>query len=145
MNDKSLLSEWFSGKPLEKTDDIEGAKVATVGEPPTTVQQGGDAPKTQKNLAKLSPDVSFVAANGDQSGGYYSIIQGHKISRNNTQLRVTFIHSIIDIETSDAAGLRRVIYQRTHNEIQAGKSYDGVQVISVLITDSDSLQTTPPQ
>ena len=102
----------------------------------TRVQQHTEELDTQKNLAKLSPDISFIDKKGEQAGGYYSTIQGHRISRNNTHLRIILIHSIIDIETTDAKRLSNIIYQRTHNEIEVGKHYDGVDVIDILLTDA---------
>lgn len=141
MNDKRTINDWLDdAAPVAGAENVTGSTVATVGNQPDSVEEQ----KTpQKNFAQLSPDISFISASQEQEGAYYAMIQGHKITRNNTRMRVFLIHSIVDIETTDAAALRRIIYQRQHSEIKAGEQYQGVKVKTVTFTDHDSLPAIP--
>jgi len=141
MSDKSTINDWLDeAAPVAGSENVTGSTVATVGAVPSAVEEE-KAP--QKNFAQLSPDISFISAAREQEGAYYAMIQGHKITRNNTRMRVFLIHSIVDIETTDAAALRRIIYQRQHSEIKAGENYQGVKVKTVTFTDHDSLSPIP--
>lgn len=140
MQDKGSINDWLEDTPPAGANTVTGSTVATVG---TTSTPTTDEKAPQRNFAQLSPDISFIGENNEQEGAYYAMIQGHKIRRNNTRMRIFLIHSIVDIDTTDAAGLRRIIYQRQHNEIKAGETYQGVKVKAVTFTDHDSLPPIP--
>lgn len=128
---------------IDATSGIAHTALAGVGSMAIEPTEQQTTPHSQKNFAKLSPDISFINASGKQEGAYYSLIQGHKITRRNTRIRIYFIHSVVDVDTNDAASLRRLIYQKQHSEIKAGESYEGVKIHGV--TFSETAPNAVPQ
>ena len=144
MNDKTTINDWLNDEaPIAGADSATGSTIATVGELPAVVSSEQPDGAPQKNFAKLSPDISFIGEAQEQEGAYYAMIQGHKITRKNTRMRIFLIHSIVDIDTTDATALRRIIYQRQHSEIKAGESYQGVKVKNITFSSFDNLPPMP--
>ena len=143
MNDKQTIdAPSHNADLLDDIQDLTGSAVAGIGSTSNVPATVGKEPERmpQQNHAKLAPDISFINGKKEQEGAYYAMIQGHKITRNNTRMRVFLIHSIVDIDTTDANTLRRVIYQRQQSEIKAGESYDGAKVKDIQFSDFNTLE-----
>ena len=63
--------------------------------------------------------------------------------RNPESLRVFLPHVVVDIVTSNARELRKIIYSKRFNEIEAGKAYDDIKVTAVQFYDPENLPPIP--
>ena len=95
--------------------------------------------RLSKNLAKLSPFISFIDDENNEQGAYYSMLQGHRISKNNRHLRVWFTHTVLDVTTTDARALRNLIYQRSYSEIRQGQSYEGTDITNITMYSDNGI------
>lgn len=95
------------------------------------------------NHGKLGQEVTFVDAAGNEEGGFFKSGQGFKCRKENTLLRLLFLHVIIDIKTDNARELKKIFYQKKYNEYAAGGSYDDIKIIDITFHDVGNMPPIP--